>query len=646
MKQIKHSFLVTAAVMSAGLIVLSLILGIYNTVLGFVGSAVALICLGAFTVIYFTRNNQLRGLVTDIEKQTSGNSPLMEKLRIPALSLNGDEVVWYNSSFSNEILNGRDIYGKSCDTVITLSQIDCARGGYADIEIAAGNYRVYASDIVGGGTMCYFVNTTDYENLVKRYNDNLPVVMLITIDNLEELQRGARDSEKAEIVSAISKKIEDYANKLDCMYYKLGGDNYLLVTDEFYLSVAMNERFDLLKQVRSIDFGEKGHATLSIGVGHGSESVLECEDMARQSLDMALGRGGDQAAVKTDDDYEFFGGASSSTSKRTRVRTRIVASALKELIEGSDNILLMGHRFADLDSFGACFGMFSAISSLGKSAYIVVNREKSLCGQLIDYVERNGYADCVTTPEAALSLVGDRTLLIICDTHRRNFLDCPELYDVCQASVVIDHHRKTVDHIDDAVIFYHDPYASSACELVSELVQYIQPKIGKIEAEALLSGIMLDTRNFVLHSGVRTFEASAFLRGCGASTVTVKGFFKSGYNVYKERAAIIADSHVYGDCAISRTDSDDRDIRIAASQAADEMLGIEGVNASFVLFNSGDVINISARSFGAVNVQLIMETLGGGGHLTMAAAQLSDCTMDDAVRRLAAAIDKYREEQR
>ena len=470
--------------------------------------------------------------------------------------------------------------------------------------------------------------------------------MLITIDNLEELQRGARDSEKAEIVSAISKKIEDYANKLDCMYYKLGGDNYLLVTDEFYLSVAINERFELLKQVRSIDFGERGYATLSIGVGHGSESVLECEDMARQSLDMALGRGGDQAAVKTDDDYEFFGGASSSTSKRTRVRTRIVASALKELIEGSDNILLMGHRFADLDSFGACFGMFSAISSLGKSAYIVVNREKSLCGQLIDYVERNGYADCVTTPEAAMSLVGDRTLLIICDTHRRNFLDCPELYDACQASVVIDHHRKTVDHIDDAVIFYHDPYASSACELVSELVQYIQPKIGKIEAEALLSGIMLDTRNFVLHSGVRTFEASAFLRGCGAATVTVKGFFKSGFNVYKERAAIIADSHVYGDCAISRTDSADKDIRIAASQAADEMLGIDGVNASFVLFNAGDVINISARSFGAVNVQLIMETLGGGGHLTMAAAQLSDCTMDDAVRRLAAAIDKYREEQR
>ncbi|MBQ2389775.1 MAG: DHH family phosphoesterase, partial [Clostridia bacterium] len=243
-------------------------------------------------------------------------------------------------------------------------------------------------------------------------------------------------------------------------------------------------------------------------------------------------------------------------------------------------------------------------------------------------------------------MVTKKTMLIICDTHRRSFLDCPELYDACTETVIIDHHRKTVDYIDNAVIFYHDPYASSACELVSELVQYIQPRIGKVEAEALLSGIMLDTRNFVLHAGARTFEAAAFLRNCGASTVTVKGFFKSGFNVYKERAAIIADAHVYGDCAISRTESRDKDIRIAASQAADEMLGINGVHASFVLFHSGDIINVSARSLGVINVQLIMETLGGGGHLTMAAAQLADCDMDDAVRQLAAAIDKYREEQK
>ena len=646
MKKLKQAFLITVAVLTGLMLMMSLFVGIYSKTVAIVGLVLTVGCAITFFVVYINRQNHLRQFIDTVERQTGGKSKLMERLRIPALVIKDDEIVWYNSAFRNDISQGRDIYGCGIDVIITPEQLKCTKNGFVDIAVADRFYRVYGSKAYDGGMVLYFVDMTEYENLVKRYNDSLPVVMLVTIDNLEELQRGARDSEKAEIVSAISKKIEDYAAKLDCMYYKLSTDSYLLVTDEYYLSFAIRERFDILKEVRSIDFGERGYATLSIGVGHGSESVLECEDIARQALDMALGRGGDQAAVKTDDDYEFFGGASSTSSKRTRVRTRIVASALKELIADTDQVLLVGHRFADLDSFGSCYGMYSAITAMGKEARVVVNRETALCTQLIDYVEENGDEGCVITAEQALSMVTKKTMLIICDTHRRSFLDCPELYDACPITVIIDHHRKTVDYIDNAVIFYHDPYASSACELVSELVQYIQPRIGKVEAEALLSGIMLDTRNFVLHAGARTFEAAAFLRNCGASTVTVKSFFKSGFNVYKERASIIADAHVYGDCAISRTESLDKDVRIAASQAADEMLGINGVHASFVLFHSGDIINISARSLGVINVQLIMETLGGGGHLTMAAAQLADCDMDDAVRQLAAAIDKYRKEQK
>ena len=646
MKKLKQAFLITVAVLTGLMLMMSLFVGIYSKTVAIVGLVLTVGCAITFFVVYINRQNHLRQFIDTVERQTGAKSKLMERLRIPALVIKDDEIVWYNSAFRNDISQGRDIYGCGIDVIITPEQLKCTKNGFVDIAVADRFYRVYGSKAYDGGMVLYFVDMTEYENLVKRYNDSLPVVMLVTIDNLEELQRGARDSEKAEIVSAISKKIEDYAARLDCMYYKLSTDSYLLVTDEYYLSFAIRERFDILKEVRSIDFGERGYATLSIGVGHGSESVLECEDIARQALDMALGRGGDQAAVKTDDDYEFFGGASSTSSKRTRVRTRIVASALKELIADTDQVLLVGHRFADLDSFGSCYGMYSAITAMGKEARVVVNRETALCTQLIDYVEENGDEGCVITAEQALSMVTKKTMLIICDTHRRSFLDCPELYDACPVTVIIDHHRKTVDYIDNAVIFYHDPYASSACELVSELVQYIQPRIGKVEAEALLSGIMLDTRNFVLHAGARTFEAAAFLRNCGASTVTVKSFFKSGFNVYKERASIIADAHVYGDCAISRTESLDKDVRIAASQAADEMLGINGVHASFVLFHSGDIINISARSLGVINVQLIMETLGGGGHLTMAAAQLADCDMDDAVRQLAAAIDKYRKEQK
>lgn len=646
MRSFKQLYTVIACTLTACVLAMSLIAGKYNAAAGIVGAVITVGCAATFSFVYVGRQQSVRRVIADLSKQVNAGTELMNGLHMPALAVRDGEIAWYNSAFRDWILNGRDIYGCDASSLISPDQLDCARSGYADIELSTGVWRVYASDLSEGGTMCYFSDMTEYDQLLKRYNDNCPAVILITIDNLEELQRGARDSEKAEIVSAISKKIEDYAGKLECMYYKLGNDNYLLVTDEYYLSAAVRDRFDILKQVRSLDFGDRGHATLSIGVGHGSESVLECEDIARQALDMALGRGGDQAAVKTDDDYEFFGGASSTSSKRTRVRTRIVASALRELVEGSDNVLLMGHRFPDLDSFGSCFGLYSAIHMTGKQANVVVNRDKSLCNPLIDYVEQNGYPNCVISPEQAMQLVTKKTLLIICDTHRRSFLDAPELYDACQATVIIDHHRKTVDHIDDAVIFYHDPYASSACELTSELVQYIQPKIGKVEAEALLSGIMLDTRNFVLNSGVRTFEASAFLRGCGASTVNVKSFFKSGFAVYKERAAIIADSYVYGDCAISKTDAAGADVRIAASQAADEMLGIDGVNASFVLFRSGDIINISARSLGAVNVQLIMESLGGGGHLTMAAAQLSDCDIDRAVRMLVGAIDAYRKEQK
>ena len=646
MKKFKQAFVIIVAALTGLMLIMSLFVGIYSKMVAIVGLILTIGCAVAFFVIYINRQNHLKQFIDLVERQTGGRSKLMERLRMPALVIKDDEIIWYNSTFRNDISQGRDIYGCGADLIITPEQLKCVKNGFVDIALDEKFYRVYGSKAYDGGMILYFVDMTEYENLVKRYNDNLPVVMLVTIDNLEELQRGARDSEKAEIVSAISKKIEDYAAKLDCMYYKLSTDSYLLVTDEYFLSLAIGERFDILKEVRSIDFGERGYATLSIGVGHGSESVLECEDIARQALDMALGRGGDQAAVKTDDDYEFFGGASSTSSKRTRVRTRIVASALRELIADTERVLLVGHRFADLDSFGSCYGMYSAITAMGKEANVVVNRETALCTQLIDYVEENGDKGCVISPEQALTMVTKKTMLIICDTHRRSFLDCPELYDACTETVIIDHHRKTVDYIDNAVIFYHDPYASSACELVSELVQYIQPRIGKVEAEALLSGIMLDTRNFVLHAGARTFEAAAFLRNCGASTVAVKGFFKSGFNVYKERAAIIADAHVYGDCAISRTESRDKDIRIAASQAADEMLGINGVHASFVLFHSGDIINVSARSLGVINVQLIMETLGGGGHLTMAAAQLADCDMDDAVRQLAAAIDKYREEQK
>ncbi len=577
-----------------------------------------------------------------IVNQMSPGSASLLRLDIPVMSVKDGSIFWYNQAFRKQIINGKDCVGLSPDFIVMPDLIEHAYGDGANIDYDGKSYRFFACKAENDITVCYFIDRTDAVLYRNKYENGRPVAAYITVDNIDELMRGTRDSEGAQISSSIEKRIENWASEIGAVCRKINNDRYLLVTDESGYSYMTDTRFDILNKVRSIDFGDKGKATLSIGVGLGAENFSGCEEFARQALDMALGRGGDQAAVRGKKDFEFFGGTASTVTKRSKVRTRMVASALSELIANSDNVLIMGHRFADLDSFGSCYGMYCAVKAAGKTANIVVQLDKCMCNQLASYVSVNSsYDDMIITPQKALELVDKNTLLIITDTHRPTFVESPELYNKVPTVVVIDHHRKNVDYIDNAVIFYHEPYASSACEMVSELLQYMAVKIGKTESEALLSGIMLDTRNFVLNTGVRTFEASAFLRNCGANTVTVKGFFQNTIDVYKLRAMVVSTSSVYGRCAISYTTEESNIVRLACAQAADEMLGIENVDASFVMFVTGNTVNISARSLGRVNVQLIMETLGGGGHLTMAACQLDGITVDDAVVKLKDAIDLY-----
>jgi c-di-AMP phosphodiesterase-like protein len=306
----------------------------------------------------------------------------------------------------------------------------------------------------------------------------------------------------------------------------------------------------------------------------------------------------------------------------------------------------MGHRFADLDSFGSCLAMASAVTSLGRDAYIVMDKTKTMATPLLHRAETLESQHNVISGDEAMNIIDGQTLLIITDTHRASFLDSPEVYDECRTKVVIDHHRKAVDFINDSVIFYHETAVSSTCEMIAEVLQYMSPKsVGQIEAEALLSGIMLDSRNFVLNTGVRTFEASAFLRNRGADPVTVKKLFSGSMEAYKLRAEIVSSAQLYGgDCAVAITASNDPNTRLASAQAADELLGISGVLGSFVLFKVGKEINISARSFGGMNVQIIMEKLGGGGHRTMAACQLQAEGFDEAIDHLKFAIEEYKKE--
>jgi c-di-AMP phosphodiesterase-like protein len=371
----------------------------------------------------------------------------------------------------------------------------------------------------------------------------------------------------------------------------------------------------------------------------------EGEEQARQALEMALGRGGDQAAVRTASGYDFFGGRSRGVERRAKVRPRVIAQALTDLIHGNDMVFVMGHKFSDLDCLGSACALAVASRHMGKIAYVVVDRDKTLAPELLAHYEKAGFTDLFLSPQEALEIMGRRALVIVTDTHNPQLVESMALCEAANQTVVIDHHRRMASQIENAVIFYHEANASSASEMVAELVQYMSgSRLSAGDAEALLAGIMLDTRNFVMKAGARTFEAAAYLRSMGADTVSVKRLFSGSMEQYRLKSEIVSQAVVYRDMAIAVSGAGGPDIRVAAAQAADELLSISGVLAAFALFAEGDTVNISARSYGDVNVQLIAESLGGGGHHTMAGAQLRGVTPEQAVERLHESIDRYLKE--
>ena len=361
-----------------------------------------------------------------------------------------------------------------------------------------------------------------------------------------------------------------------------------------------------------------------------------------------LGRGGDQAAVKTPEGFEFYGGVSRSVEKRSKVKNRIIAAALADLIRQSDSVVIMGHRMSDLDSLGAAIGVLRICKICDVPAVVAIRKEATLAGPLLDEFEKAGFGEDFMEPDQILETVTPDTLLVVVDTYLVHLLESREIYARCRNVAVIDHHRKAVGHIENTVVLCHEPYASSACELVSELLQYVGERDDKptpLEAQALLAGIMLDTRNFALHTGVRTFEAAAYLRRMGAQTEEVKRLFSSSMEEYAAKSSLVESASVYKGCAISISGPLPAHLSVVVPQAANDLLSITGVAASFVAVEKGGGVNISARSMGGVNVQVIMEALGGGGHLTMAGAQLKECTASQAKARLMEAIDEFRASQ-
>ena len=632
--------------------------GIVVVLTAFASTRIFLVSAGLWLVAFVYMVIKLRLISRDItdyleqmgQMLADVQSAALTEYPIPVLVARGNkEIVWYNELCKTEVLDNEPHWGRYIDDLLPNVPVDapCPESGY-NVTLHGTMYTVFVIIAKRNNEsmyVLYFINDNELKQTAREYAESRPAVLLMVIDNYEEMFQGARENERGMIMGKIEDEIESFTNGSSALMYKISRDTYLCILEERNMRDVLEQRFELLDKVRAIQTPMKINPTMSIGVGRQGPSFHETERMARQSLDMALGRGGDQAAVKTKNGYEFYGGHSKAVEKRNKVRTRVIANALSGVISTCDNVLIMGHRYADLDCLGAAAGFCKAMEMLGKPARIVMDTNTNLAGSLYRRLAEGGYQDKIVSPAAARELVTKKTLLAVLDTHVRSYLESDEIFAACRNVVVVDHHRKMVGHIDNAIIFYHEPYASSTSEMVTELIQYMdEVKITSLEADALLAGITLDTRNFTMRTGVRTFEAAAYLRRMGADTARVRAMFASTLEEYRGRSELVSGAKLYGDFAIASTETRDEALHIIGPQAADELLTISGVSASFVIYPEGSGVSISARSMGAVNVQLIMEKLGGGGHQTMAGSQIADISVEEARSLVATAIDEYRQE--
>ena len=514
-------------------------------------------------------------------------------------------------------------------------------------------YRVYGAlshpdQLKGDHSMLattYWLDITESEQMRQTLDMTRPSVAILMIDNYEDLMKACPESKRSALLADIEGKLNDWCAGSGALLLGYDRDRYLFVMEEKDFTAYAEKKFDVLDAVRTVESGGVS-ATLSIGVGRDGDSFEGLFKNADLALEMALSRGGDQAVVKDRNNFEFYGGRSKTTEKRTKVKSRVMANALRELIDDARNVYVMGHKYADMDSLGAAAGICCISRKLGKKAQIVIDTENNAAHPVLRALQQMPeYAGVFVNGDTAFLHAQPDTLLVVVDTNRPDSVESEPLLESCTRVAVIDHHRRGSSYIDKMTLNYHEPYASSASELVTELMQYlIEPAdMLKSEAEALLAGIVLDTKNFTNRTGGRTFEAAAYLRRCGADTQDVQRMFQSDLDAMVTRYAIMRQAEIYhGDIAIVA--ADEAYDRVTAAKAADELLTIRGIRASFVMYRKDDGVYMSARSLGEVNVQVILEALGGGGNSTTAGGQAKGITVAEAKEKLLAAIDKYFED--
>ncbi len=496
----------------------------------------------------------------------------------------------------------------------------------------------------------YLYDETEIVTLIKDNKEQKLITGLLYIDNYEEALDSIDEVRRSLLAALVDRKITKYMQGIDAITKKLEKDKYIFVFQQKYLPVLQANKFSVLEEVRSVNIGNEMAVTISIGLGVNADTYISSYEYARASIDLALGRGGDQAVVKDKEKIFYYGGKSVSVEKNTRVKARVKAHAFREFIEAKDKIVIMGHKIGDVDSFGAAIGVYRIAKSFNKKVHIVINEVTFALRPMMSRFAGNPEyeEDLFLRNEQAKEVMDANTLLVIVDVNRPSYLECAELLDYTKTIVIFDHHRQTNEAIDTAVLSYVEPYASSTSEMIAEIMQYIggNLKLRPVEADALYAGIMIDTNNFLAKAGVRTFEAAAYLRRSGADVTRVRKYFRSEINDYKIKADAIGRSEIYlKHYAISVCASSDVDgPMILGAQVANELLNIKDMKATFVLTEYNNIIYISARSIDEVNVQVIMEKLGGGGHLSVAGTQLENTSIEEAVVKLKATLDKMNEE--
>ena len=577
----------------------------------------------------------------------SGNLGAAQDFPMPIAVLNNqNQVVWHNQLFYNlfsddpayrdisQLIEGfhADIAANPKGTPVTVGE----RYFYAFLV----KDRKYDSDL---NTLYLFENTR-LRRIANEYARTRPAILNITVDNYEDVLGGYKDSERSRILGQLEQIIEEYIGKTSGILIKLNTRRYVAIVEKRDLRSMKLDRFSLLDTVRTLLPDTNNPLTLSMGVSVQGKSLAENMEIASLALDMALGRGGDQVALRTENGYEFFGGVARGVERRTKVKSRVIARSLSDLVAMCQNVIVMGHKFADLDALGSAAAMARCLQKCGKNAHVVYDHKTSLANVLYDRMCNFGYSDLFITSDKAEDITNQNTLVIVTDTHTADMVQDSALLAMGSHKAIIDHHRRRVDCIGGATVFYHEPGASSASEMVTELLSYLLPDNQQIEsvfADGLMAGIALDTKNYAMKTGVRTFEAAATLRGWGADTIEVKKMFSTSLKEYSERTKLVTAAKIYKGCAISYCNEVIENVRVVSAQAADELLEINNILASFVLYKAGSGVNISARSMGQMNVQVVLEKMGGGGHHTMAGAQLADTTPQQAIQMIKEGIDAY-----